>query len=68
MQVKNHKLKHDRAGSTRKIIRFEDDLLKQIELMAGDGNFSAWVKDACREKLRKHGVSSSREGANKFLI
>ncbi|WP_404872905.1 MULTISPECIES: DUF3950 domain-containing protein [Klebsiella pneumoniae complex] len=27
--------------------------------MAGDGNFSAWVKDACREKLRKHGVSSS---------
>lgn len=56
MQVKNKKLKHDRSGSTRKIIRFEDVLLEQINSIAGDGNFSAWVKEACREKLRKSGV------------
>lgn len=56
MQVKNEKLKHDRSGSTRKIIRFEDELLEQIDSIAGEGNFSAWVKAACREKLRQQGI------------
>ena len=32
-------------------IRFEDELLEKIEKAAGKGNFSKWVKEACREKL-----------------
>lgn len=55
MQVKNEKLKHDRSGSTRKIIRFEDALLEQIDSVAGQGNFSAWVKDSCRQRLEREG-------------
>lgn len=43
----------DRSASTMKHIRFEDELLIQIESIAGKGNFSAWVKDACRDKLLK---------------
>lgn len=38
-----------------KHIRFEDDLLEQISVAAGKGQFSSWVKEACREKLLKHG-------------
>ncbi|ESG74934.1 hypothetical protein SEEK9263_25588 [Salmonella enterica subsp. enterica serovar Kentucky str. ATCC 9263] len=50
------KNKTDRTNSTRKIIRFEDGLLEQINELAGEGNFSSWVKDACREKLRSAGI------------
>lgn len=39
-----------------KNIRFEDALLEQINETAGTGNFSSWVKEACREKLRKSGI------------
>ncbi|EBR8157199.1 DUF3950 domain-containing protein [Salmonella enterica subsp. enterica serovar Kottbus] len=46
----------DRSGSTMKHIRFEDPLLAQIESIAGNGNFSAWVKKSCREKLRRLGI------------
>lgn len=56
MQEKNAKNKTDRSNSTRKIIRFEDELLNQIDILAGEGNFSSWVKEACREKLRKSGI------------
>ncbi|ECC6919572.1 DUF3950 domain-containing protein [Salmonella enterica] len=56
MQEECEKSKHDRSGSTRKIIRFEDPLLEQIESIAGNGNFSAWVKESCREKLRRLGI------------
>ncbi|PHI29188.1 DUF3950 domain-containing protein [Budvicia aquatica] len=56
MQGKNLKSKTDRSGSTRKIIRFEDALLAQIESVVGRGNFSAWVKEGCREKLRRLGI------------
>lgn len=56
MQEKNAKNKTDRSNSTRKIIRFEDELLNQIDILAGEGNFSAWVKEACREKIRKHNM------------
>ncbi|EMD1654729.1 YlcI/YnfO family protein [Pluralibacter gergoviae] len=56
MQDKSSKHKFDRSGSTMKNIRFEDDLLEQINKAAGVGNFSSWVKDACRDKLRKSGV------------
>jgi hypothetical protein len=53
MQDKKDKKSFERSNSTTKHIRFEDDLLAQIDLVAGKGNFSAWVKDACREKLPK---------------
>ncbi|OCG38655.1 YlcI/YnfO family protein [Gilliamella sp. Bif1-4] len=53
MQDKKDKKSFERSNSTTKHIRFEDDLLAQIDLSAGKGNFSAWVKDACREKLAK---------------
>jgi hypothetical protein len=39
----------DRSGSTMKHIRFEDDLLEQINAAAGKGQFSSWVKEACRK-------------------
>ncbi|EMK9441269.1 DUF3950 domain-containing protein, partial [Escherichia coli] len=56
MQEKNEKPKFDRSGSTKKNIRFEDTLLQQINEVAGPGNFSSWVKNACRDKLRKEGI------------
>lgn len=43
----------DRTKSTMKNIRFEDELLEQIEKAAGKGNFSKWVKDACKMRLQK---------------
>jgi len=46
------KLSFDRTKSTMKNIRFEDDLLEQIEKAAGKGNFSKWVKEACRIRLK----------------
>lgn len=52
MQDKSEKKPFDRSGSTMKHIRFEDELLEQINDAAGKGNFSSWVKNACREKLR----------------
>ncbi|CDG86857.1 YlcI/YnfO family protein [Xenorhabdus bovienii] len=56
MQDNKTKKLFERSGSTKKNIRFEDELLVQIESIAGRGNFSAWVKDACRERLRKLGI------------
>ncbi|MBI6549415.1 MULTISPECIES: YlcI/YnfO family protein [Xenorhabdus] len=56
MQDNKTKKPFERSGSTKKNIRFEDELLVQIESIAGSGNFSAWVKDACRERLRKLGI------------
>lgn len=56
MQDKSEKKPFDRSGSTMKHIRFEDELLKQINAAAGKGNFSSWVKDACREKLLNAGI------------
>jgi len=41
----------DRTKSTMKNIRFEDELLEQIEKAAGKGNFSKWVKEACTLRL-----------------
>ncbi|EFB7233839.1 YlcI/YnfO family protein [Escherichia coli] len=56
MQQSKAKKDFDRSGSTMKHIRFEDELLAQINAAAGQGQFSAWVKDACREKLRAKGI------------
>jgi hypothetical protein len=52
MQEKKSKLNFDRPNSTMKNIRFEDELLTQIEAAAGKGQFSAWVKEACRMRLK----------------
>tara|TARA_Y100001968_G_C19308216_1_gene692739 strand:+ start:815 stop:991 length:177 start_codon:yes stop_codon:yes gene_type:complete len=57
MQVKDDKKpkrSDDRKGSTRKNIRFEDELLNQIETdrQSTSETFSEWVKDACNKKLK----------------
>ena len=53
MQDKNKK-SFERLGSTRKQIRFEDDLLSKIDEDRAKTNqaFSEWVKDACELKLQ----------------
>ncbi|MBD2816924.1 DUF3950 domain-containing protein [Xenorhabdus sp. Flor] len=56
MQDEKSKKPYERNNSTRRTIRFEDDLLEQIEGVADKGNFSSWVKDACREKLLTLGI------------
>ncbi|WP_313571424.1 DUF3950 domain-containing protein [Pantoea piersonii] len=55
MQEKKTKRNFDRSNSTVKNIRFEDDLLEQIATAAGKGQFSAWVKKACRQRLKLQG-------------
>ena len=57
MQVKDDnkpKRSDERKGSTRKNIRFEDELLNQIETdrQSTSETFSEWVKDACNKKLK----------------
>lgn len=55
MQDKSSPKRSDeRSGSTRKNIRFEDSLLKQIEddRQTTGLSFSEWVKDACLSKLK----------------
>lgn len=53
MQDKNKK-SFERLGSTRKQIRFEDDLLSKIDEDRAKTTqaFSEWVKDACERKLK----------------
>lgn len=48
-----NKKSFERLGSTRKQIRFEDDLLRKIEenRVKTTQSFSEWVKDACKQKL-----------------
>ncbi len=45
------KPKTDRKNSTRKIIRFQDELLALIDQERASESFSAWVQDACKKKL-----------------
>ncbi|EMR8966149.1 DUF3950 domain-containing protein [Yersinia enterocolitica] len=56
MQEKKTKREFDRSNSTVKNIRFEDSLLEQIDSVAGQGNFSSWVKDSCRQRLEREGI------------
>ncbi|MCG9533668.1 DUF3950 domain-containing protein [Providencia huaxiensis] len=58
MQDKKEKKAFNRSRSTMKMIRFEDDLLEQINSVIGDEPFSAWVKTACRNELERLGVKS----------
>jgi hypothetical protein len=37
----------------RKNIRFEDDLIEEINADRKEQPFSEWVKDACKTKLEK---------------
>lgn len=55
MQDNKIKRSDERKGSTRKNIRFEDELLEQIEISSSntDVSFSEWVKDACRKRLKE---------------
>lgn len=55
MQENKAKRSDERKGSTRKNIRFEDDLLEQIELSSvkESKSFSEWVKDACRKRIKE---------------
>lgn len=53
MQEKKQKNKFDRSNSTKKNLRFEDDLLEQILEQAKKDNesFAGWVKKACKMRL-----------------
>ena len=54
MQEKAKKRSDERKGSTKKNIRFEDELVEKIEASSTEMkvSFSEWVKDACRDKLK----------------
>ncbi|MEI9715888.1 YlcI/YnfO family protein [Moellerella wisconsensis] len=56
MQDEKDKKPYDRSNSTRRTIRFDDDLLEQIDSVIGDEPFSSWVKTACRNELERLGV------------
>lgn len=42
-----------RTTSTKKNMRFENDLVEKIDAVRKDQPFSEWVKDACWKKLKK---------------
>jgi len=58
MQVKKDKKSFDRSNSTMKHIRFEDDLLEQInQQVKTDGeSLSGWVKKIIRKELKSRGI------------
>lgn len=58
MQVKKDKKSFDRSNSTMKHIRFEDDLLEQInQQVKKDGeSLSGWVKKIIRKELKSRGI------------
>jgi hypothetical protein len=45
--------KVERSTSTRKNIRWNNELLAQVDEARGDESFSSWVQSACRDKLSK---------------
>jgi hypothetical protein len=42
-----------RTTSTKKNMRFENDLVEKIDADRDTQPFSEWVKDACKKKLGK---------------
>ena len=58
MRVKKDKKSFDRSNSTMKHIRFEDDLLEQInQQVKTDGeSLSGWVKKIIRKELKSRGI------------
>jgi len=59
MQDKSSKPAFERSGSTKKNIRFEDELIEEINKAVGPRQFSSWVKEACWEKLAKIEMEST---------
>lgn len=55
MQDMKVKRSDERKGSTRKNIRFEDDLISDIDQDRKEQSFSEWVKNACYKKLDNNG-------------
>ncbi|MGR5419932.1 YlcI/YnfO family protein [Vibrio sp. PNB22_4_1] len=57
---KNRHSKNTNRCSQKKYIRFEHELITEIEAMMHEGeSFSAWVKSACIEKLEHAKAMSS---------
>ncbi len=50
--VKNVPRSDKRTTSTKKNMRFENELIEEIERVRGEQSFSQWVKTACWEKLK----------------
>ncbi|MGO4894216.1 hypothetical protein [Flavobacterium sp. W21_SRS_FM6] len=51
---KNNSPRSDkRTTSTKKNMRFENDLVEQIDADRKEQPFAEWVKDACKKKLGK---------------
>lgn len=55
MQVKKEKNSDNRGNSTKKGIRFEDELFEKIIEQAQNCNesFAGWVKEACKQRLKR---------------
>jgi len=45
--------KVERSTSTRKNIRWNNELLAQVDEARGEESFSSWVQRMCKEKLRE---------------
>jgi hypothetical protein len=51
---KNNSPRSDkRTTSTKKNMRFENDLVEEIDADRKEQPFAEWVKDACKKKLGK---------------
>ena len=44
-------MQQERTTSTRKNIRFNNELVALIEAAKGSTPFGTWVQDACKEKI-----------------
>ena len=42
-----------RTTSTKKNMRFENELIEKIDSVRGEQSFSQWVKTACWDKLKR---------------
>ena len=51
MQADIKKRSDNRTTSTRKIIRYNNELLALIDEARGSESFSSWVQSACKKKL-----------------
>lgn len=58
------KLKTDRQNSTRKIIRFNDELLALINDKRGSIPFGTWVQDVCKVAVHTIGADHNKNGAD----
>jgi hypothetical protein len=60
MQEESKKKTFERSGSTRKQIRFEDELVNKIDSQRDNQPFATWVKDACNERLENINKSENK--------